>query len=189
MILMSCAKSFYYKIYACGFAECGKNVRWGSHCSFAGKKNIYIGNNVIIGRNGILWTTVAKLKIENNVMIGPNVSIQTGNHDYSQIGRYMINVGLDEERQECFGDVVIEDDVWIGTNVVILKGVKIGRGSIIHAGNVITKSVRPYTVYINDKLKINRFSDKDIQKHEQILFEKYGVKYPEYHPKNDGFIQ
>ncbi len=189
MSIISILKSVYYSVNSKRFASCGRNVRWGRGCSFAGTKNISIGNNVIIGRNGVLWSTFAKLSIGNNVMIGPNVSIQTGNHDYSQIGRYMIDVKLDEEKKDCFGDVIIEDDVWIGTNVIILKGVKIGRGSVIHAGNVVTKSVKPYTLYINDKLKINRFSDKDIQEHERILFEKYGVKYPEYHPKADSFIQ
>ena len=74
--------------------------------------------------------------------------------------------------------VVIEDDVWIGTNVTILKGVTIGRGSIIHAGAVVTKKVRPYTVYLNENQKINRFTAGQIQQHEQLLKEKYGVEYP-----------
>ena len=53
-----------------------------------------------------------------------------------------------------------------------MKGVTIGRGSIIHAGTVITRSVKPYTVYISDKIKVPRFTEQEIEQHEAILKEK-----------------
>lgn len=43
--------------------------------------------------------------------------------------------------------IVIEDDVWLGVNVVILKGVRIGRGAIIAAGSVATKSIPTYEIW------------------------------------------
>ena len=42
--------------------------------------------------------------------------------------------------------VVIEDDVWVGANVTILKGVTIGHGSVVAAGAVVTKSCPPYSI-------------------------------------------
>ena len=44
------------------------------------------------------------------------------------------------------GGILIEDDVWIGSNSVILKNVKIGRGSIIAAGSVVTKNIEPFSI-------------------------------------------
>lgn len=53
----------------------------------------------------------------------------------------MCQQGLSEPRP-----VLIEDDVWIGARVIILPGVKVGKGSVIGAGSVVTKDVMPYTV-------------------------------------------
>ena len=53
-----------------------------------------------------------------------------------------------------------------------MKGVTIGRGSIIHAGQVITKNIKPYTIYISDKIKVSRFTEEEIIQHEALLKEK-----------------
>ncbi|MCB2195276.1 MAG: hypothetical protein KQH79_05415 [Bacteroidetes bacterium] len=45
------------------------------------------------------------------------------------------------------GDIIIEDDVWIGANSVVVAGVTIGKGSVIAAGSVVTKDVEPYSIY------------------------------------------
>lgn len=50
--------------------------------------------------------------------------------------------------------IVIGDDVWIGMNVIILKGVKIGTGAIIAAGAVVTKEVPPYTLVAGVPAKV-----------------------------------
>ena len=44
------------------------------------------------------------------------------------------------------GEIVIEDDVWLGFNATILKGVKIGRGAIIGAGTIVTSDIPPYAI-------------------------------------------
>ena len=46
------------------------------------------------------------------------------------------------------GDIIIEDEVWIGASVTILPGVKIGRCSVIGAGSVVINDVDPYSVYV-----------------------------------------
>lgn len=67
--------------------------------------------------------------------------------------------------------VVIEDDVWCGANVTILKGVIIGRGSVIAAGAVVTKSCPPYSIIGGVPAKIikKRFTPDEIAIHEGIL--------------------
>lgn len=67
--------------------------------------------------------------------------------------------------------VVIEDDVWTGGNVMILKGVTIGRGSVIAAGAVVTKSCTPYSIIggVPAKVLKMRFTPEEIEQHERII--------------------
>ncbi len=153
---------------------------------YSGEENISIGSHSIIGVNCIMYATRAKLSIGNYVLISPNVTFITGEHRTDIIGEYIRNVTDEMKLPQHDKDISIEDDVWIGSNVTILKGVTIGRGSIIHAGAVVSKRVPPYTIYINDKVKVARFSDDEIIEHERLLHEKYGVIYPPYVPKKGG---
>ena len=80
------------------------------------------------------------LDICHSVMIGSHVSIYASNHLFADISAPMNKQGL-----ECKG-IEIEEDVWVGTGVRILDGVRIGSGSVLAAGAVITKSTRPYSI-------------------------------------------
>jgi acetyltransferase-like isoleucine patch superfamily enzyme len=66
-----------------------------------------------------------------------------------------------EKREEDDQDVVVEDDVWVGCGAVILKGVRLGRGSVVAAGAVVNRDVLPYTIVGGVPAKIIgvRFSD------------------------------
>jgi serine acetyltransferase len=55
------------------------------------------------------------------------------------------------------GDIVIGDDVWIGTNAIICSGVKIGQGVIVAAGAVITKDVEPYAIAGGNPAKVIKY--------------------------------
>ncbi len=172
------------------FAHRGKNVTIHDTLVYSGEENISIGDDTNVALNCIMYATKAKLTIGRCVMISPNVTFVTGEHRTDIIGEYMRYVSDEQKLPKNDRDIVIEDDVWIGSNVTILKGVTIGRGSIIHAGAVITKRIPPYTVYINDQLKVARFSPEEVATHEKILHEKYGVTYPPYKPKKgSGFFQ
>jgi len=79
-------------------------------------------------------------------MFGPEVSIHAGNHTSTLVGRFMFDIEEHEKLPEDDRDVVIEDDVWVGTRAIILNGVRIGRGAIVGAGAVVAKDVPPYAV-------------------------------------------
>lgn len=68
------------------------------------------------------------------------------------------------------GDIIVEEDVWIGYGSLILSGIKIGKGAIIAAGSVVTKDVLPYSIVGGNPAKIikMRFSDSIISKIKQI---------------------
>jgi tetrahydrodipicolinate N-succinyltransferase len=69
-------------------------------------------------------------------------------------------------------DVIIEEDVWVGTRVTILAGVTLGRGSIIAANAVVTKPVPPYALMVGMPARIIgvKFSLSDIERHEEALY-------------------
>lgn len=70
-------------------------------------------------------------------MFGPNVTIRGGDHRIDVIGRNMVDIKEYEKLPENDKDVFIDGDVWIGCNVTILKGVHIGRRSVVGAGSVV----------------------------------------------------
>ncbi|EAQ84627.1 hypothetical protein CHGG_08641 [Chaetomium globosum CBS 148.51] len=106
--------------------------------------NIQIGNNVSIGRNCLI-NDVCEVNIGNNVIISPNVCIYTGT--CSTNPRYRKG----NQGTQYGKPVIIEDDVWIAANVVILPGVRIGKGSTVGAGSVVTRDVATWSVYMGLK--------------------------------------
>ena len=139
-------KFFISPIIKHSFAKCGKNVTLPTKGSYIGIENIHLGDRVVLGANVIILSTRAKLYIGDDVMFGPNVTVITGDHRLDIKGRPMISIRDDEKLPENDQDIIIENDVWIGANATILKGVTIHTGSVISAGAVVTKDVEPYTI-------------------------------------------
>lgn len=139
--------------------------------SFVGIENISIGDNVFIPHGTTIMTTLAKVVFKSNIMIGPKLTIITGNHRTDVIGSYMTDVT--NKRAEDDQNVVIEDDVWIGANVTILIGVTIGRGAVIAAYSVVTKDVPPYSIVAGAPAKVKkyRFTLEELKRLESILYE------------------
>lgn len=151
------------------FAECGKNVRVGKFGDFF-PSHIHCGSNIYIGPHASFIASVAHIYIGNYVMFGPNVTIRGGNHRTDLLGKHMISVG--EKRAKDDADVHIEDDVWIGCNVTILKGVTIGRGAVVAAGSVCTKNVSPYAIVGGNPAKLIKYRGNvsEIMTHEKALY-------------------
>jgi len=80
------------------------------------------------------------LYIRDQVMIGSHVSMYASNHVFTDLAVPMRGQGL------SLGSIEIEPDVWVGTGVRILAGVRIGTGSVLAAGAVVTKSTEPYSI-------------------------------------------
>ena len=151
------------------FAECGKNVRVGKFGDFI-PSHIHCGSNVYIGPHASFIASVAHIYIGDYVMFGPNVTIRGGNHRTDLQGQYMMSMGAKRAIDDA--DVHIEDDVWIGCNVTILKGVTIGRGAVVAAGSVCSKSVPPYAIVGGNPAKLMKYRGEisEIMKHEICLY-------------------
>lgn len=94
-----------------------------------------IGNEVSINF-GALISVQNYVSIGNRVRIGP-YSIITDSDFHKPMERYGTPVGI---------PTILEDDVWIGARVTVLKGVRIGRGAVVAAGSVVTRDVPPFTL-------------------------------------------
>ena len=143
----------------------GKNVHVQWSASFtAPNRKVRIGNNVGIGPRCMI---MSDLIIGNDVLIAPHVALLSRYpHRTDLVGTSMFQ-GPRADR----GEIVIEDDVWIGFGAIIFSGVRIGRGSIIAAGAVVLKDVPRYSILLprqEHSLK-PRFTSQQIDLHEASL--------------------
>lgn len=148
----------------------GKNPYIGRMVYMWAKHTIIIGDNFYIGKFSEISCDA---EIGNNVMFANRVAlIGRYDHNYLQIGVPMrLASRINDEDYNWKGlneKIIIEDDVWIGIGSIIMGGVKIGQGSIIAAGSVVTKNVDPFSIYAGVPAKKirNRFnSEADTKEH------------------------
>lgn len=137
------------------------------------------------------YSDVHRLRIGCYCSIGPGVYfVVCGEHRFDTVSTYPFKVRFLGEKHEAFskGDIIIEDDVWIGANVTILSGVRIGQGAVIAAGSIVTKDIPAYAVaagnpatvikyrfseeMIKELIRIDysRLSTEDIREHKEDLY-------------------
>ena len=119
--------------------ECGSNLQVMPGFIVKFPERLFIGNNVTINRN-VFITARDNVYIGDNVLIGQNTIINSGNHGFLDPNIPINMQGQSSEK------IIIENDVWIGANCSVLKGVKIGNGAVVGAGSVVTKDIEPYTI-------------------------------------------
>lgn len=124
-------------------ASCGGNVMLGRGFEVAGAENIVIGHDVYLGPRATLLTTRARIQVGDYVMSGPNLTVITGDHRTDVLDRPMMELSDADKLPENDQDVVIGNDVWLGSNVTILKGVHIADHCVVAAGAVVTKDIQP----------------------------------------------
>ena len=156
-------------VYRPLFARHGRNFRFDPRGSYS-FSTITVGDDVYLGPGVVLMASNSAIRIGNKVMFGPGVVVIGGDHNTSPVGKFMRDVI--QKRPEDDSPVVIEDDVWVGSRAIVLKGVTIGRGAIIGAGAVVTRSVPPYAVVVGTPGRVVRFRwDVDtVLKHEVALY-------------------
>ena len=155
---------------------CGKNVYLRPMSSdIKGIWNLSIDDDSLIPKNSVFYCTLAPIMIGKKVIFGPHPTIITGDHRTDIVGKYIMDIEDHDKFENGINrydsPVIIEDDVWCGANVTILKGVRIGKGCIVAAGAVVTKSFPPYSIIggVPAKLIKKRFHDDEIKEHEKLL--------------------
>jgi maltose O-acetyltransferase len=120
------------------FLYCGKNVNIEKGAVFGSGFRLKIGDNSGIGIN---CNVPGNIEIGKNVMMAPNCYIFSGNHAFDKI-----DIPIIEQGQTLQKKTVIEDDVWIGRQVIFTAGRTVKKGSIIATGCVLTKDFPEYSI-------------------------------------------
>ena len=155
---------------------CGKNVKFEDYSEIHGlcSEGVNLGNYVTIGRGVMIRPSSyyggdcgvgltmgdhssigpygyigcsGRITIGKNVMLGPKCSLFAENHIFSAVDKSIKSQGVQQK------GITIEDDCWIGSNVVILDGVVIGSGTVIGAGTVVTKDIPAGSIVIDKRVK------------------------------------
>lgn len=139
--------------------EIGEGTRiMGDLFTFHHGGEIKIGSDCFVGQHSKIWSAKG-ISIGNRVLIAHNVNIHDNishpidwklrHEEYVKFSATGIHKEVDLKGEE----IIIEDDVWLGFNSTILKGVRIGRGAIIGAGSLVVKDVEPWTVNVGNPLR------------------------------------
>ncbi len=120
--------------------ESGTQIDAGGGWIVIGDRTSFNANCYLHGAGGI--------KIGSDVLVSPHVVIISSQHTYSNPTVKIY------DQPEIIKKVLIEDDVWIGSNAVILPGISIGKGSVIGANAVVNTDIAPYSVAVGIPAKV-----------------------------------
>lgn len=123
----------------------GRNFRGRKNCFFnITSGRLIIGDNVFLNRS-ISINCHSEISIGDNCLFGEGVKIYDHDHSFSDTSKLIKDQGFDSKR------VSIGKNVWIGSNVIILKGVSIGDNCVIAAGSIVRNSVPSDTVFVQKR--------------------------------------
>lgn len=133
----SWARYWFYK----GFLRSAGYFHSMSGLKIPAPESVSIGEGVKINLNVLIDScSGGRIEIGNHVMIGPYCVLRSADHVFSDASRPMQFQGHAE------GNIVIEDDCWLGSHVVVTRNVTIGKGSVIGAHSVVTHDIPPYSI-------------------------------------------
>jgi acetyltransferase-like isoleucine patch superfamily enzyme len=131
-----CLRARTYRKY---LKHLGSNVVFQSGLRMASPECISIGSNCNFAQR-VFMTGGGGIRIGDWVGFGPDTKVWSVNHRFDDPDRPWLLQGWEKK------PVVIEDDVWLGANVFVMPGVTIGKGAIVSAGSVVSKSIPAYAI-------------------------------------------
>jgi acetyltransferase-like isoleucine patch superfamily enzyme len=143
----------------------GKNLAFDPMTShFATPSTTFVGDDCFFNVGLVVSGNV---RFGNRVIVGPYVSINSGNHLFAIPGRSVRHLRYSLENPEFVLDVTVEDEVWLGARCAIVGGVTVGMGAIVGAGAVVIGDVAPFTINVGNPARPVRriFSDDALRDH------------------------
>lgn len=161
---LRCIRDWIFK-YRFRFLELGEGFRWGRDLAIR-PEVIRIGRYSYLGpRCQIIHPTV----VGDLTMLAADVHVVGNDHGFRQVGMPTRLAPPDREIEVTN----IESDVWIGQRVILIAGVRIGRGAIVAAGAVVTVDVEPYAIVVGSPARKvgSRFDALEKVRHEKMLYD------------------
>jgi acetyltransferase-like isoleucine patch superfamily enzyme len=113
--------------------------------------SVIIGDNTHIQASCNLKGFLGNLIIGRDVQVAPHCGFSPYEHNFEDRDSVIHQQGI-----RSAGDIVLEDDVWLGLGVAVLEGVHIGKGAVIGAGAVVTKDIPPYAIAVGIPARVIR---------------------------------
>lgn len=134
----------------------GRTSEIRPYATILGTNNVIIGERVIIPPYTLLSTepynAISKITIEDDVLLGPNVSIYSATHKFEDPSKPIKDQGY------TVAPVILKKGCWIGVNVVILPGITVGYNAVVGANSVVTKDVPDFAIAVGAPAKIIRYT-------------------------------
>ena len=126
-----------------------------------------------IGTDSLMYATHAKIHIKKGFVAAKGLKLITGGHE-RRVGKFLYSIS-DQDKDLSLNldrDIVIQEDVWAGMDVMILRGVTVGRGCTLAARSVVTKSTPPYSIVAGAPARFIKFywAIEQILEHEAALY-------------------
>lgn len=161
----------YFSIDKSKFGYCGEEITLGPPLKITNPSNLFLyGDNGI--KNATIINANAKFIMKKHSGAADGLYVITGNHAMV-LGKFYRSITEAEKPDGYDVDVTVEEDVWIGANVMLLQGVTIGRGCTVAARAVVTKSMPPYCLVAGCPARFIKFkwTIDQILEHESKLYQ------------------
>ncbi len=155
-----CGKNVKFEDYSEIHGLCSEGLNFGDYVTISRgvmiRPSSYYGGDLGIGLTMGEHSSIGpygyvgcsgRITIGKNVMFGPKCSLFAENHVFSDTQTSIKSQGVKQK------GITVEDDCWIGSNVTILDGVTIGKGSVIGAGTLVTKDVPAGSVVVDKRVR------------------------------------
>lgn len=139
---------------------------------FVNPNRITLGSYIYVGPRAYI-NGLGGVEIMSGTIIGPNITIHSANHNYYN-SKY-----IPYDETFSFKKVLISENVWIGSHVIIVPGTEIGEGCIIGAGSVVSGKIPALSVVVGNPCKIIKSRDREhynLLKNEEMIYLKHKIE-------------
>ena len=122
-------------------------------------------------KNWTFLSDTGKFIMKDHSIASTNLVIITGNHN--RVLEHTLQESIANRLADKEKDIVLEEEVWLGTNVTLLPGITIGRGATVAAGSVVNRDLPPYTLCAGIPAKVKKvyWTEEQIIKHEECVYD------------------
>lgn len=152
------------------FGYFGKKVMFAFPSVISNPKQVFLHDYCRLQQRHIIYNYTGKFIMKEYSGASIDLLVVTGNHTPTVgIPQYSLALSHINDKE---GDVIVEEDVWIGARVTLLSGAHIGRGAVIGANSLVNKEIPPYAVAVGSPVRIiaAKFTIEQIIEHERVLY-------------------